>query len=216
MAFECPGRSGRGELMYNDELTHYAIAKSRDSQYAVAYDDEYLEHHGVKGQKWGVRKQKPTGNVTNSRKGLTKGAKIALGVGAGVLGTAALSGMAMRAGVNPIDAASSAGKAAYKVAKSTVKAAKTAKATKAAKVAKETYFNKSAKKSAKVFESAARKKAVVDYAKDMRNRTLQSIKEQGSQRAAGIVVGIAAVPIANLGARAQRAGNEWINERLGR
>ena len=37
--------------------------------YAVAYSDEYLEHFGIKGQKWGIRKyQNPDGTLTEEGK----------------------------------------------------------------------------------------------------------------------------------------------------
>lgn len=66
--------------------------------YAIVNDD-YLAHHGVKGQKWGVRRyQNADGSYTdegqahygqsNGRKGLSKAAKIGLGVA----GAAALAG----------------------------------------------------------------------------------------------------------------------------
>ena len=46
----------------------------------------FLVHHGIKGQKWGVRKQKPKGKSTNKRK-KSIGKKIAIG-SAIVVGTA--------------------------------------------------------------------------------------------------------------------------------
>ena len=49
-------------------------------------DTNYLAHHGVKGMKWGVRRyQNQDGSYTSAgknRKGLSKGAKIAIGAGA--------------------------------------------------------------------------------------------------------------------------------------
>lgn len=54
-------------------------------------EDEVLAHHGVKGMKWGVRKQRPSGGAgsTKKRKGLSRKQKAAI---AGVLGTAAAVG----------------------------------------------------------------------------------------------------------------------------
>ena len=37
--------------------------------YAIAYSDEYIEHHGIKGMKWGVRRyQNPDGSLTAAGK----------------------------------------------------------------------------------------------------------------------------------------------------
>ena len=54
-------------------------------------EDEVLAHHGVKGMKWGVRKQRPSGGTGSrkKRKGLSRKQKAAI---AGVLGTAAAVG----------------------------------------------------------------------------------------------------------------------------
>ena len=54
-------------------------------------EDEVLAHHGVKGMRWGVRKQRPSGGAGSSkkRKGLSRKQKAAI---AGVLGTAAAVG----------------------------------------------------------------------------------------------------------------------------
>ena len=55
-------------------------------------EDEVLEHHGVKGMKWGVRKQRAASGgagSTKKRKGLSRKQKAAI---AGVLGTAAAAG----------------------------------------------------------------------------------------------------------------------------
>lgn len=51
-------------------------------------DDEVLAHHGVKGMRWGVRKQRPSGGAgpTKKRKGLSRNQKRAI---AGALGLAA-------------------------------------------------------------------------------------------------------------------------------
>ena len=55
-------------------------------------EDEVLAHHGVKGMKWGVRKQQAASGgagSTKKRKGLSRKQKAAI---AGVLGTAAAAG----------------------------------------------------------------------------------------------------------------------------
>lgn len=55
-------------------------------------EDEVLAHHGVKGMKWGVRKQRAASGgagSTRKRKGLSRKQKAAI---AGVLGTAAAAG----------------------------------------------------------------------------------------------------------------------------
>ena len=54
-------------------------------------EDEVLAHHGVKGMRWGVRKQRPSGSAgpAKKRKGLSRKQKAAI---AGVLGTAAAVG----------------------------------------------------------------------------------------------------------------------------
>ena len=55
-------------------------------------EDEVLVHHGVKGMKWGVRKQRAASGgagSTKKRKGLSRKQKAAI---AGVLGTAAAAG----------------------------------------------------------------------------------------------------------------------------
>ena len=54
-------------------------------------EDEVLAHHGVKGMRWGVRKQQPSGGAgpSKKRKGLSRKQKAAI---AGVLGTAAAAG----------------------------------------------------------------------------------------------------------------------------
>lgn len=51
-------------------------------------EDEVLAHHGVKGMRWGVRKQRPSGGAgpSNKRKGLSRNQKRAI---AGALGLAA-------------------------------------------------------------------------------------------------------------------------------
>lgn len=54
-------------------------------------EDEVLAHHGVKGMRWGVRKQRPSGGAgpSKKRRGLSRKQKAAI---VGVLGTAAAVG----------------------------------------------------------------------------------------------------------------------------
>lgn len=54
-------------------------------------EDEVLAHHGVKGMRWGVRKQRPSGGAgpSKKRRGLSRKQKAAI---AGVLGAAAAAG----------------------------------------------------------------------------------------------------------------------------
>lgn len=62
-----------------------------DTLFFIA-EDEVLAHHGVKGMKWGVRKQRAASGgagSTKKRKGLSRKQKAAI---AGVLGTAAAAG----------------------------------------------------------------------------------------------------------------------------
>ena len=84
------------------------IGGERMSQWVVVYDDE-LYHHGIKGQKWGIRRwqnedgtltpegKKKYGTIENFNKA-QKRKKIAIGIGAGVAGTAALVGAGVALG----------------------------------------------------------------------------------------------------------------------
>lgn len=63
------------------------------SYYGTIYSDEYLAHHGVKGMKWGVRKDRNDYRTTADRvkRFIRKnGKKIAIGAGAATLGAAAI------------------------------------------------------------------------------------------------------------------------------
>lgn len=155
------------------------------SNYIIARDDsESLAHHGVKGQKWGVRNDKPSsgrkrGHSTSGpkKKKLSKKAKIAIGVGAGVLGAGALGYGAYKLGI-PAKAST---------------AFKTAKAAKKSAAVANDFFKKSAKDSAKVFKQAEKdrvktaakkakeeikrnKKEARDLARFNRNENIQKIK----------------------------------------
>lgn len=53
--------------------------------------EDYLIHHGIKGMKWGVRKQRPTSGrnrTTANRKSIDK-KKLAIGLGIGIAGSVA-------------------------------------------------------------------------------------------------------------------------------
>lgn len=116
--------------------------------------DDYLMHHGVKGQKWGVRNDPErvgrrrsgltTANDVNQKRGLTKGQKTALKVGAGV----AAAGLAIGAGVALHK--SGMGK---QVVSAGMKMLKPATKVKIANTA----WKHSAKESGKVFKAAIRK-----------------------------------------------------------
>lgn len=127
--------------MYNNEMTHYAIAKSNPSHYCVVCDNDYLAHHGVKGQKWGVRHDPERVGRRSARKGLSKGAKIALGVGASVVGAAALGYGAHKTGLDA-RAAGEATKAVFRLTKNGLKTAakmKEAKSESKSKIGKAIY-----------------------------------------------------------------------------
>ena len=67
-------------------------------------EDEVLAHHGVKGMKWGVRKQRAASGgagSTRKRKGLSRKQKAAI---AGVLGTARRSLLWLRRLAPPLRA----------------------------------------------------------------------------------------------------------------
>ena len=71
---------------------HFKHSETRMSDSIFFIDeDEVLAHHGVKGMRWGVRKQRPSGGAgpSKKRKGLSRKQKAAI---AGVLGTAAAAG----------------------------------------------------------------------------------------------------------------------------
>ena len=70
--------------------------------------DEFLEHYGVKGMRWGKRKSKSSNSKDGSRSdkkprnylGTTKADRIALGVGIAAMGAAYIMGSrAMRSGM---------------------------------------------------------------------------------------------------------------------
>lgn len=175
------------------------------------YNEYELMHHGVKGQKWGVRKQKPVSSKTSSKKGLSKGAKIALGVGAGVLGTAALGGLAMTTGVNPANSAAIIGKTAYKVAKPVAKAA--AKSAKTGVKAAGSSIKKASNKTAAKLVSA--KKFTKESFKDLKPTSKQvntmlknSVNNSMNKIGNKVIPGLAAGSLAY-------AGKKLVNHYLG-
>lgn len=175
--------------------------------------DDYLMHHGVKGQKWGVRNDyQPTGrrrssglttaNDVNQKRGLSKGAKIALGVGAGVAaaGLAAGGGYALYktgAGKAALKAGSSLIKSAMREAKTTGQAAK---AYVQSRNGKKIFSNvKSARSSAKVFQQApgakevtraARKRIAKEYIQNAGNKVGGIVKTKAKDTASGIFNGL--------------------------
>ena len=166
--------------------------------------DDYLMHHGVKGQKWGVRNDPErvgrrrsgltTANDINQRRGLSKGAKIALGVGAGVAaaGLAAGGGYALyKTGAGKV-----AVKAGASMLKSAVKTAKSARAN-GSKLFKPSV--KSARASAKVFQSApgakevtraARRQVARDYMRNAGSKVSNIVKTRAKETAGGIFDGL--------------------------
>lgn len=52
----------------DDYLEHFGFKKQLKVQgdYMIEYDDRYLAHHGVKGQKWGIRKKNRYEKKNNS------------------------------------------------------------------------------------------------------------------------------------------------------
>lgn len=116
--------------------------------------DDYLMHHGVKGMKWGVRNDyQPTGRRrasglttaqdVNKKRGLTKGQKIALGIGAGALATAAVAGGGYA--LYKTGAAKSAAKLGSSLLKSALKGSKSVASKSAARIGTSKVTNASSK-----------------------------------------------------------------------
>lgn len=163
--------------------------------------DDYLMHHGVKGQKWGVRNDPErvgrrrsgltTANDVNQKRGLTKGQKTALKVGAGV----AAAGLAIGAGVALHK--SGMGK---QVVSAGMKMLKPATKVKIAN----TDYKHAAKESAKVFKAAMRKdriqkaktyakataKVAGKYAKSGAQKTGTAMKKIAQSTAGGVFDGL--------------------------
>ena len=153
----------------------------------------YLAHHGVKGQKWGVRKQIPTSGRTRSaanRPSPDKRKAIALGV-LGAIGAATLVGGGVAIAKNP----QAVGRALTSISGAFAKAPKqkilsAAKATGKGmrKVAYSNQGIKSAKESAKVFmKSKAIKK---QWRKDRVRKVKDTVKKYASQTSGGILDGL--------------------------
>jgi len=53
---------------------------------AMTEVDDFLEHHGVKGQKWGIRNKYGQPLITNRRKAVAKGVAVGVGIGAAATG----------------------------------------------------------------------------------------------------------------------------------
>lgn len=174
--------------------------------------DDYLMHHGVKGQKWGVRNdperigRRRSGLTTaqdiNRKRGLSKGAKIALGVGAGALATAAIAGGGYAlyktgAGKTALKAGSSIIKSAMREAKTTGQAAK---AYVQSRNGKKLFSSaKSARASAKVFQQtpgakeltrAARRQIIKDYAGNAGAKVRGIAKHIGNNTVKGAIDGL--------------------------
>lgn len=174
--------------------------------------DDYLMHHGVKGQKWGVRNDPErvgrrrsgltTANDVNQKRGLTKGQKTALKVGAGV----AAAGLAVGGGYALYK--TGAGKAALKAGSSLIKSAmREAKTTRQAAKAyvqsrngKKLFSSaKSARASAKVFQKApgakeltraARRQIIKDYTGNAGAKVKGIAKHIGNNTVKGAIDGL--------------------------
>lgn len=53
---------------------------------------EYLEHHGIKGMRWGVRKQQSSSSESNKSEGMSTKKKIAIGLGSVALAAGIIAG----------------------------------------------------------------------------------------------------------------------------
>ena len=85
---------------YGKHKMKQLMKKNRRIKHADIYDTDYLMHHGIKGQRWGVRRfQNPDGSLTSGGKRryssgssnpkkhkMSTGKKVALGLGAASLG----------------------------------------------------------------------------------------------------------------------------------
>lgn len=143
----------------------------------------YLAHHGIKGQKWGVRKQIPTSGRTRSaanRPSPDKRKAIALGV-LGAIGAATLVGGGVAIAKNP----EAVGKALKGIGGAFAKAPK--------KKTAEQLWSAYRKKEIRFKAKQARKqafKAAVGKIKDAPKRTASAVKKYGSQTAGGVLDGL--------------------------
>lgn len=158
----------------------------------------YIAHHGVKGQKWGVRKQKPSsGNkrVSSPNKpSPDKRKAIALGV-IGAIGAASLIGGGVAVAKNP----EAVGRALTSIGGAFAKAPKQKIFAKTSK----SIGKANAKASAKFIRKELRKKAV----KEAPKKVASTVKKYGSQTAKGVIKGF-------VGAAKEMATEEWIKDTI--
>ena len=150
----------------------------------------YLTHHGVKGMKWGVRKQRPTGNGYHNGQSPTKPSpnkrKAITGAVLGTLGAAALVGGGVAIAKNPgavKNAVGAVGKAFAKSPKAIVKGASAIKGA----------YTKTAKDSAKVFKQKfkeERKAKTRQFMKEAPKRAASAVKSVAKNTASGVIDGL--------------------------
>lgn len=150
----------------------------------------YLAHHGVKGMKWGVRKQRPVGNGYHHGQSPTKPSpnkrKVITGAVLGTLGAAALVGGGVALAKNPGAVKSAVGAVGKAFAKSPKAVVKGASAIKGA-------YAKNAKDSAKVFKQAfkaERKAARQKFMKEAPGRAKNAVKSIAKNTAGGVLDGL--------------------------
>lgn len=153
----------------------------------------YLAHHGVKGMKWGVRKQRPVGTGYHHGQSPTKPSpnkrKAITGAVLGTLGAAALVGGGVALAKNPgavKSAVGAVGKAFAKSPKTVIENAHSIKGALTRNV-------KSAKGSAKVFKQAfkaERKAARQKFMKEAPGRAKNAVKSIAKNTAGGVLDGL--------------------------
>lgn len=134
----------------------------------------YLAHHGVKGQKWGVRKQQPTSGIRRSssqtKPSPDRRKAIALGV-VGAIGAATLVGGGVAVARNP----QAVGRALHSIGNAFAK-----------KATKGDVWKGTAKQSAKAMKKAFRKQAIREAPK----KVVSVVKKYGTQTAGGVLDGL--------------------------